>query len=108
MVKNCHGFVPKGYRPRPSYYKERDKNWSAGFIEPNTKIVFEIRIIGDFMDNYRTGKYIELYKKIDGLDWEHIDDPPSIKLAMMGLRKELDLPPEEKTEEKFCDISKWT
>lgn len=75
-----------------------------------TQIYYEIRIIGDFMDNYRTGRYLELYKRVDGMDWEHLEDFTSIKSAMERLRKEMDLPPEElqdESNERFYDISKW-
>ena len=62
------------------------------------------------MDNYRTGRYLELYKRVDGMDWENIEDFTSIKSAMKRLRFEMDLPPEELQDEskvKFCDISAW-
>ncbi len=62
------------------------------------------------MDNYRTGRYLELYKRVDGMDWEHIEDFTSIKTAMEQLRKEMSLAPEELQSEsniKFYNISKW-
>ena len=111
MVKNTHGFIPKNYRPRPIGYRVERRNQCAIFIEPQTQIHYEIRIIGDFMDNYRTGRYLELYKRVDGMDWENIEDFTSIKTAMEKLREEMDLPPEELLPEsniKFSDISKWT
>lgn len=62
------------------------------------------------MDNYRTGKYLHLYKKVDGMKWECIEGFTSIKSAMEQLREEMDLPPEELQDEsnvKFYNISKW-
>ena len=109
MVKNCYGFIPKRYRPRPSYYKIRKGNWSAGFIEPNTKIIFEMRVFSNIMDHNKTGKYLHIHKKVDGLDWEFLEGYTSIKLAMVRIREELDLPPEdlEVSKIKYNDISKW-
>ena len=111
MVRNTHGFIPKIYRPRPIGYRVEGHNQCAIFIDPQTKIHFEIRIIGDFIDNYRTGRYLELYKRVDGMDWENIEDFTSIRSAMEQLRKEMELAPESLQAEsnvKFYDISKWT
>ncbi len=63
------------------------------------------------MDNFRTGKYLYFWKKIDGLDWEHLETFTSISSTNSRLREELDLPPiSEKSEstEQFCDITKWS
>ncbi len=64
MVKNSHGFIPKRYYPKPSYYKERESNWSAGFISSDKNRVFEIRMFANFTDDYKTGKYLHLHKKV--------------------------------------------
>ena len=111
MVKNCHGFIPKKYRPKPLYYRQRKENWCAIFQDPQTLIHFEIEIFADFMDKFHTGKYLYLYKKVDGEKRQNLDSFTSIKSAMERMREEMDLPPEEfldKSDAQFCDISKWT
>lgn len=110
MVKNEHSFIPNKYRPRPIGYHVEGHNQCAIFMEPQTKIHYKIKIIGDFMDNYRTGRYLELYRRVDGMEWEHLEDFTSIKSAMERLRKEMDLSPEDIEPEstiKFQDITKW-
>ncbi len=107
MVKNCHGFIPKNLRPRPSYYKERNGSWSAGFIEEQTGVVFEVRVWRIF--DKTKGDWLHIYNKVDGVDWEYLEGYKSIKSAMERIREELDLPPQdtEKPKVKFNNISKW-
>lgn len=107
MVKNCHGFVPKNYQPRPSYYQERNGNWSAGFIEAQTGVVFEIRV-WCILDK-KKGDWLHVYKMVDGVDGEFLEGFKSVKRAMERIREELDLPPqdEEKPKVKYNNISKW-
>lgn len=110
MVKNCHGFIPKNYRPRPVYYKQERNNWCAIFLDADTKISYKIEIFADYMNNCKTGRYLHLYKETDDSHWEHIEGFTSIKSVVDHLRREMGLPPmekEEKQKSKFNDISKW-
>jgi len=110
MVKNQHGFIPRNFKPKPNGYIFRDHNCCAIFFDPQTNIHYEIRIEGDWLKKYRTGQYLHLYKKIDGLEWERLEIFTSIKSAIAQLREEMNLPPEAEQENfmhKFSKITKW-
>ena len=41
------------------------------------------------MDDYKTGKYLHLYKKTPNSDWQDMDGFTSIKSAVERLREEM-------------------
>jgi len=110
MVKNCYGFISRKYRLRPQYIQE-GHSWCAIFLHPTEKIKYKIKIFADLMDDYKTGKYLHLYKRTPNSDWQDLDGFTSIRSAVerlqheMGYLKVEELPHNKKGKSK--NIADW-